>query len=90
MSSLVKYYGASSLGVVLTGMGSDGTKGCAMIKAAGGIIISEDRSTCVIYGMPRSVEEAGLSDYVVPLEGIAHGITNLCNKTPIKDARVSV
>jgi len=89
MSSLVKHYGASCLGVVLTGMGSDGTRGCAMIKAAGGSVISEDRSTCVIYGMPRSVEEAGLSDRVIPLGSIVNGITDLCRVTPLKDAKVA-
>jgi len=89
MESLVRHYGASCLGVVLTGMGSDGTKGCAMIKAAGGSVISEDESTCVIYGMPRCVAEAGLADYVVPLGGIANGIINFYNKTPI-NTRVSV
>jgi two-component system chemotaxis response regulator CheB len=90
MESLVQNYGASCLGVVLTGMGSDGTNGCAMIKAAGGSVISEDESTCVIYGMPRCVAEAGLADYVVPLGGIAGQITEYCNKTCIKDARISV
>jgi len=90
MESLVRHYGASCLGVVLTGMGSDGTKGCAMIKAAGGSVISEDESTCVIYGMPRCVSEAGLADSVVPLGEIAKQITDYCHKTLMKDARVSV
>ena len=90
MGSLVSHYGASCLGVILTGMGSDGTNGCAMIKAAGGNVISEDQSTCVIYGMPRSVAEAGLPDYVLPLPRIANEIVNYCYKSVRKDARVSV
>ena len=89
MGSLVSHYGASCLGVILTGMGSDGTNGCAMIKAAGGNVISEDPSTCVIYGMPRSVAEAGLPDYVLPLHRIANEIVNYCNKSAKKDVRVS-
>ena len=90
MESLVRHYGASCLGVVLTGMGNDGTKGCAMIKAAGGNVISEDQSTCVIYGMPRSVAEAGFADHVLPLGRIANGIINYCNISARKDVRVSV
>lgn len=90
MESLVGQYGASCLGVVLTGMGSDGTNGCAMIKAAGGNVISEDESTCIIYGMPRCVAEAGLADEVVPLGDIAERITGYCSKPSIKDARISV
>jgi two-component system chemotaxis response regulator CheB len=85
MESLVKHYGASCLGVILTGMGSDGAKGCAMIKAAGGRVISEDESTCVIYGMPRAVAEAGISDLVVPLGNIAGEITKFCRGTAVKN-----
>lgn len=90
MESLVSLYGASCLGVILTGMGSDGTNGCAMIKAAGGNVISEDESTCVIYGMPRCVAEAGLADSVVPLGGVAERISEYCSKPSIKDVRISV
>ena len=56
--------------VVLTGMGSDGLKGARALKAAGGVVLSEAEETCVVYGMPRSVEEAGLSDVVQPLGGL--------------------
>jgi len=59
------------LGVVLTGMGDDGKQGAAWIKAQGGQIFTEAKSTCVIHGMPRSVEEAGLSDASVPLDQVA-------------------
>jgi two-component system, chemotaxis family, protein-glutamate methylesterase/glutaminase len=62
------------LGVVMTGMGSDGKDGAAWIKARGGVILTEAEETCVVYGMPRSVVEAGLSDRVVPIDGLAHAI----------------
>lgn len=52
---------------VLTGMGADGTQGAAWVKANGGTVITESEETCVVYGMPRSVVEAGLSDRSVPL-----------------------
>jgi two-component system chemotaxis response regulator CheB len=60
--------------VVLTGMGADGTQGAAWIKAEGGRVFTEAEETCVVYGMPRSVAEAGLSDQVVPLHRMAEAI----------------
>lgn len=62
------------LGVVMTGMGADGREGSAWIKAQGGTLITESERTCVVYGMPRSVVEAGLSDESIPLDRIAQGI----------------
>lgn len=62
------------LGVVMTGMGSDGKQGSAWIKAHGGMIFTEAEETCVVYGMPRSVDEAGLSDKIVPLNQMATAI----------------
>jgi two-component system, chemotaxis family, protein-glutamate methylesterase/glutaminase len=66
--SAADVYGARTLGVVMTGMGSDGRDGAAWIKARGGQIITEAEQSCVVYGMPRSVMEAGLSDAAAPLE----------------------
>lgn len=63
------------LGVVMTGMGDDGKQGAAWIKAQGGAIITESVRTCIIYGMPRCVDEAGLSDASVPLGEIAREIS---------------
>ncbi len=67
-------FGSRVLGVVMTGMGSDGTKGAAWIKAQGGLIYTEAEETCVVYGMPRSVVEAGLSDRSVLLPEMARAI----------------
>jgi two-component system, chemotaxis family, protein-glutamate methylesterase/glutaminase len=74
-------YGASTIGVVLTGMGSDGTKGSASIKAAGGRILAQDQASCVVYGMPRSVAESGHVDMVVPLKQMADVIMRVCQAT---------
>ncbi|MGC8865860.1 MAG: chemotaxis-specific protein-glutamate methyltransferase CheB [Bacteroidales bacterium] len=65
--SAAEVFGQRVLGVVMTGMGNDGQEGAAWIKARGGKIITQDEDSCVVYGMPRSVLEAGLSDKVVPL-----------------------
>ena len=72
--SAATVYGGRVLGVVMTGMGADGREGSAWIKAKGGRILTEAESSCVVYGMPRSVVEAGLSDMIVPLEEIARRI----------------
>jgi len=72
--SAAEVYGARVLGVVMTGMGNDGQEGAAWIKARGGCILTEAEESCVVYGMPRSVVEAGLSDASVPLERLAEAI----------------
>ncbi len=78
MEGLAEVYGAATLGVVLTGMGSDATRGAGLIKSAGGTIVAEHESTCVVYGMPRSVAMAGFVDKVVPLTGMASEISRRC------------
>lgn len=72
--SLAKEVGKGSLGVVMTGMGNDGTRGMREIKKAEGFGIAEAEETCVVYGMPRSIVEAGLADRVVPLGEIGRSI----------------
>ena len=72
--SAAEVYGDRVLAVVMTGMGADGREGAAWIKAKGGRVITEAEESCVVYGMPRSVVEAGLSDGSVPLERIAEQI----------------
>jgi two-component system chemotaxis response regulator CheB len=72
--SAAEVYGARTLGVVMTGMGSDGRDGAAWIKAKGGRILTEAEESCVVYGMPRSVVEAGLSDGSIILADMARAI----------------
>ncbi|HVK59221.1 MAG TPA: CheB methylesterase domain-containing protein, partial [Candidatus Kapabacteria bacterium] len=73
--SAAAMYGSRTLGVVMTGMGNDGRDGAAWIKAKGGSVLTEAEESCVIYGMPRSVDEAGLSDARIPLTEMAEQIT---------------
>ena len=68
--SAAEIYGARVLGVVMTGMGADGRDGAAWIKARGGQVVTEAEQSCVVYGMPRSVVEAGLSDASASLEDL--------------------
>jgi len=72
--STAETFGNRSLAVVMTGMGDDGKQGAAWIKARGGRVITESEESCIIYGMPRSVAEAGLSDASFPLQSLAEGI----------------
>jgi two-component system chemotaxis response regulator CheB len=64
-------FGAGALGVVLTGMGDDGLSGSRAIREAGGKILTEAEVSCVVYGMPRCVYEAGLAEAEAPLEEMA-------------------
>ena len=68
--SAAKIYGGGLLGVVLTGMGSDGLKGCEAIRARGGNILAQDEATSVVWGMPGAVANAGLADSILPLADI--------------------
>ncbi len=74
MFSAVQHFKNGIVGVILTGMGSDGTSGCTLIHSSGGYIFTEDESSCVVYGMPRSVAEAGVSDVVLPIHELAPAI----------------
>jgi two-component system chemotaxis response regulator CheB len=68
-------FGSAMLTSILTGMGEDGTEGARVVKAAGGLVLAEHESTCVVYGMPRAVVEAGLADEIVPLDHMAEAIS---------------
>jgi len=77
LESVAQIYGQNSIGVILTGMGSDGSNGIKKLKLVGGKVIAEDESTCVVYGMPRSVIEQKLADYILPIHKIAEGIVQI-------------
>ena len=73
--SAAQVFGRRVLGVVMTGMGDDGKEGARWIKAQGGTILTESEESCVVYGMPRSVVESGLSDASFPLTSMAEEIS---------------
>lgn len=72
--SAAEIFQTRTLAVVMTGMGNDGKEGAAWIKAQGGRVLTQSEESCVIYGMPRSVDEAGLSDERVSLSKMAGAI----------------
>jgi two-component system chemotaxis response regulator CheB len=75
--SAAAVWGAWNLGLILTGMGSDGVQGAAQICAAGGGIIAQDEASSVVWGMPGQVVQAGLASTVLPLAQIAPKIVHL-------------
>lgn len=74
LQSAAEAYQSRVLAVIMTGMGADGKQGAAWVKARGGTVLTETEESCVIYGMPRVVVEAGLSDASYPLGSMLQGI----------------
>ncbi|MBN8543760.1 MAG: chemotaxis protein CheB [Alphaproteobacteria bacterium] len=73
-AALASFYKDRLLGVVLTGMGSDGLEGAKKIVAAGGTIIAQDEKTSVVWGMPKAVSDAKIAKAVLPLDQMGHYI----------------
>ena len=72
--SVADVAGSGALGVILTGMGSDGANGLLKMKLAGARTIAQDEATCVVYGMPREAVQVGAVDHILPLSKIASAI----------------
>ncbi|TXT40154.1 MAG: Chemotaxis response regulator protein-glutamate methylesterase [Comamonadaceae bacterium] len=73
-------FGASAIGVLLTGMGRDGAQGMADIAAVGGITIAQDEASSVVYGMPKAAVELGVVQHVLPIEQIASALVALAKR----------
>jgi len=78
MKSAAKTYASKNIGVILTGMGTDGAKGIEAIKKNGGVTIAQDKKTCVVFGMPDAAIKTGCVDFVTSLECIPKEIMNVC------------
>lgn len=74
-AAMAQEYGGHALGVMLSGMGRDGSHGAAQIVAAGGSIYAQDEESCAVWGMPRAVAEADLASAVLPPEEIASRVS---------------
>jgi two-component system, chemotaxis family, protein-glutamate methylesterase/glutaminase len=75
LRSVATCYEHRVLSVVLTGMGQDGLHGCEAVHAAGGRVLAQDEASSVVWGMPGFVARSGLSEAIVPLDGMASAIT---------------
>jgi two-component system chemotaxis response regulator CheB len=83
--SVADQVGGNSLGVLLTGMGRDGADGLLKMKEAGAFTITQDESSCVVYGMPKEAFELGASCIELPIEKIAGALnTRLSKKVQTK------
>lgn len=74
LNSLAHIYGGKVLSVIMTGMGKDGLEGVSELNKLGGKCIAQDENSCVVYGMPKVIVDAGYADAVVPLDAIANKI----------------
>jgi two-component system chemotaxis response regulator CheB len=77
--SAARYAGKNAIGVILTGMGNDGTQGMSEMKEAGAYTIAQNEETSVVFGMPREAINRGCVDKVIPLEGISKEIIKKCS-----------
>lgn len=77
--SVARAVGAASVGVILTGMGSDGLDGLRVLSSVGGRIIAQDQASCWIFGMPGVVVQAGLADQVLPISSIGDELCRLAD-----------
>jgi len=75
--SVALHYGSSSLGVLLTGMGEDGTQGMLAIIQAGGITVFQDETSCAVFGMPKAAIDLGVAHYVLEVEKIGDFIRTI-------------
>jgi two-component system, chemotaxis family, protein-glutamate methylesterase/glutaminase len=75
--SVARHAPGRALAVILTGMGSDGTEGVRLLKQGGCSVLAQDEASCVVYGMPKAVVDAGLADAVLPLTSLAGRIATL-------------
>jgi two-component system chemotaxis response regulator CheB len=82
-SSVAEAAGPNAVGVILTGMGSDGAQGLKKMKSAGASTIAQDEASCVVFGMPKEAIRAGAVDRVVPLHSVAHTIRTALTTTSV-------
>lgn len=88
LSSIAQAYKAKSIGVILTGMGSDGSRGMGQIKKAGGKTIAQDEKTSIVFGMPKMAIDNGCIDKIVPLDEISSAILSLAADSGKEKSRV--
>jgi two-component system chemotaxis response regulator CheB len=74
MQSVATAFHSRAMGVIMTGMGSDGAQGMNAIHREGGLTLGQDEASCAVYGMPRVCAELGILDKVVPLAQIPQEI----------------
>jgi len=87
LKSAAAVFEGPTIGVILTGMGSDGCEGMKALHARGALTIGQDERTCVVYGMPRACAEVGVLDRSVPLDQVAAEVVRAVPKVTTPAAR---
>ena len=77
--SAARYGGPNVIGVIMTGMGDDGSRGMLEMKKAGAATIAQDKETCVVFGMPKEAIKRGAVDEILPLGNIARAVLKACS-----------
>jgi len=77
--SAARYAGSNVIGVIMTGMGDDGSRGMLEMKKAGAATIAQDKETCVVFGMPKEAIRRGAVDEILPLGNIARAVLRACS-----------
>ena len=77
LRSLARHYKERLLAVILTGMGSDGLKGCQTVLEEGGRVLAQDRESSIVWGMPGAVAQAGICEEILPLQKIGPAIARI-------------
>lgn len=85
--SAARFVGSNALGVILTGMGDDGSRGLLQMRDAGARTIGQDESTCVVYGMPKAARDIGAVETELPLGAIPDAMLLFANRHPSQAVR---
>jgi len=82
--SAARIYGASTIALVMTGMGADGLDGARAVHARGGVVLAQDEASSAVWGMPGKIAEAGIASAMLPLGSIAEALTKRVNAGRLK------
>lgn len=82
LASAAATFGADAVGIVLTGMGSDGREGARLLRERGGTVVAESQASCAVYGMPKAIVDAGFAQFCWPLPEIAEQLSMMVRRPP--------
>jgi two-component system chemotaxis response regulator CheB len=86
--SVARAAGANAVGIILTGMGKDGSAGLLEMRQAGASTIGQSESTCVVYGMPKAAHDCGATEIELPLDRIPNQVLHHCQAIANREIRV--
>ena len=86
--SVARAAGADAVGIILTGMGKDGSVGLLAMRRAGASTIGQDEASCVIYGMPKAARDCGATEIELPIGKITEQALYRCQATARRGVRV--